>query len=83
MHKELLEKLSKVDKKVFLVMNKGFIFAEILAVIGIIMLYLYNKFYISHDLYLSSLIVFKTSILTAISFVVCGLTVDEIKKQLR
>ena len=79
MRKELLNKLNSVDKKVFKIMNKGINFAEVLAIIGILLLYIYNTYYISYNLYLSSLIVFKTSILIAVSFVVCGFATNEIK----
>ena len=82
MCKKLLNKLNSVDKKVFKIMNKGINFAEILAIIGILLLYIYNTYYISYNLYLSSLIIFKTSILIAVSFVVCGLATNEIKNQL-
>ncbi len=82
MRKELLNKLNSVDKKVFKIMNKGINFAEVLAIIGILLLYIYNTYYISYNLYLSSLIVFKTSILIAVSFVVCGFATNEIKNQL-
>lgn len=82
MRKELLNKLNSIDKKVFKIMNKGINFAEVLAIIGILLLYIYNTYYISYNLYLSSLIVFKTSILIAVSFVVCGFATNEIKNQL-
>lgn len=82
MRKELLNKLNSVDKKVFKIMIKGINFAEVLAIIGILLLYIYNTYYISYNLYLSSLIVFKTSILIAVSFVVCGFATNEIKNQL-
>ena len=82
MRKELLNKLNSVDKKVFKIMIKGINFAEVLAIIGILLLYIYNTYYISYNLYLSSLIVFKTSRLIAVSFVVCGFATNEIKNQL-
>ena len=82
MYQKLLNKLNSVDKKVFPIMHKGIIFAEIIAIISLIIMYIYNKFYISYDLYLSSLILFRTSIIIALSFIICGFAVDEIKKQM-
>ena len=80
MKQEILERLKNIDKKAWKLMEIGIAISEIIAIIGIIILYIYNKYYISYDLYLSGLVVFRTAILVVVASIVCGIAISEIKK---
>lgn len=83
MKEELLKKIKNIDKKTWKLIRIGGIVSKIIAVIGIIILYIYNKYYISYDLYLAGLAVFRTGIIVQVAAIVCGLGINEIKEKNR
>jgi len=80
--------MNKIDfiiknKKIILLLHIFLTISYFISFIGILMLYIYNKFYISIDLYKASIIVFRTGLIAAIFSVICGFAfnkyLDEIK----
>ena len=82
MLKNMLDNIKKLDTKTKIIMKYGYISAFIVSVISGFILFTYEAFYHSPNLYYIGLQVFKISLVIAISFFVCGLVVDTIKKEL-
>ena len=82
MIKKLINNIKNIDKKVLKIMIHGFKFSfSICALSGLISLY-YISTPISHILYNSGIILFKTGLTFASAFFVSGFAIDKIKKQL-
>lgn len=69
------------DKKTMKLMKIFNIVSIIFFFISIIILYIFNKFYISISLYKSSLIIFRTGLLINIFSIICGIIITGIKEQ--
>ena len=70
----------KFDKKILKLMNFFNSLAIIFYFIAIIILYYFNYFYISFDLYDTSLIIFKAGLFINIFSIICGIFITEINK---
>ena len=70
----------KFDSKTIKLMKIFNITSVIVCFISLILLYIFNKFYISLTLYKSSLILFRTGLLINIFSIICGIFVTGIKK---
>lgn len=79
---KLINLYNSIDKKTKILMNNGFIFCFVLAVISSICLLTYNLFYSSITLYYLGFYLFKNSILFASVFFTFGLGFDKLKKEL-
>ena len=82
MFKSIFDTIKKLDPKTKTIMRFGFISAFTVLVISGFILFTYQAFYASPNLYYIGLQVFKISLVIAISSFVCGLVVDTIKKEL-
>ena len=60
----------------------GFKISILICALSIITLLIYYKYYISHDLYEGSIILFRTGLLFAIQFLICGIALTKIKSQM-
>ena len=83
MFKKILDEINTMDKSIFKAVNLGIGGSLLICLISIILLLIYNTYYISPDLYTAGIILFKTSLTFAVSFFVCGIAIDTIKKQLQ
>ena len=70
----------KFDSKTVKLMKNFNITSVITCFISLILLYIFNEFYISISLYKCSLILFRTGLLINISSIICGIFVTELKK---
>ena len=79
---KLINSIKNIDKKILKIMFLGFKFSFIICIISclISLCYIFNP--ISHIIYISGIILFKTSITFAVSFFICAVAMDKIKKQL-
>ena len=82
MIKTLLENIKNIDKKTFKIMDYTFKASFVVCIISSIIALAYILNPISHVIYASGIILFKTSITFAVSFFICAFAIDKIKKQL-
>ena len=82
MLKFIKEKIGNLEGLIKKIMKYGFYFSFILCMISASILFTYQRFYAMPDLYYIGLSLFKTSLTFAISFFICGIAVDRIKKQM-
>lgn len=82
MIKKIINNIKSIDKTVLKIMFSGFKFSFIICIIScaISLYYILNP--ISHILYNSGIILFKTGLTFASAFFICGFAIDKIKKQL-
>lgn len=69
----------KFDDKILKIIKYCFIVSLFICTISIIIMLIYNTYYISHDLYLSGIILFKTSLTIAIGSIICAIVINTIK----
>ena len=70
----------KIDKKIIKLMNFFNSLAIIFYFIAFVVLYYFNYFYISFDLYDASLIIFKSGLFINIFSIICGIFITEVNK---
>lgn len=81
MIKKLMDIITTIDKKIITIMFYGFTFSFIICIIACIISIFYMLNPISHILYSSGIILFKTGITFASTFFICAFAIDKIKKQ--
>lgn len=72
-------KILKFDNETLKIIKYCFLLSLFFCTISIIIMLIYNTYYISHDLYLSGLILFRTSLTIAIGSVICAIVINTIK----
>jgi hypothetical protein len=82
MLKQLIDNIKNIDKKVFKIMIFGFKCSFIVCFLSSIISLSYILNPISHILFDSGIILFKTGLTFASAFFVCAFAMDKIKKQL-
>lgn len=82
MIKMIMNKLKNLDIEVRAIMLNGFKFAFAFCILATIILAIYDFFYMSPTLYLAGTILFKTSLMFFVDFVILGFGFDTIKKQM-
>ena len=82
MIKELINNIKSIDKKILGIMISGLKFSFIICVISCAIALYYISNPISHIVYNSGIILFKTGLTFASAFFVCGFAIDKIKKQI-
>lgn len=82
MIKKIIENVKNIEKSILKIMFSGLKVSFIIYMLSafVSLLYIINP--ISHLLYESGLILFKTSITFAVSFFICAFAMDKIKKQM-
>ena len=78
----LIDKVKNLDKQVFKIMNTGFIFSFILCIISALSLITYKMFYTLPGLFYGGISLFRTGLIFACTFFICGIGFDTIKKEL-
>lgn len=81
MLKMLIDKFVSLEKNVKKIMKYGFLFSFLVCVIAMVLLLSYELFS-SPDLYYIGLSVFQLSLFFAVEFIICGIAIDTIKKQM-
>lgn len=82
MFKSIINLFSELDVKIKKIMRYGFIFSLCFCLIATIILLTYETVYASPDLYYIGLQMIQTGLCFIIEFIICGIAVDKIKKQL-
>ena len=81
MIKMIINKFKNLDDKVKTIMINGFKFSFIFCILSIFILNVYN-FYMLPTLYYSGTLLFKTSLMFFVDFLILGIGFDTIKKQM-
>ncbi len=82
MIKNFINSIKNIEKDVLKIMLSGFKFSFMICIISCIILLLYKFNPISHILYDSGIILFKTGLTFGVMFFVCAFVIDKIKKQI-
>lgn len=81
MLEKIINKFKNLDDKVKKIMVNGFKFAFLFCIFSAIILLIYD-FYTIPILYYSGTILFKTSLMFFVDFIILGIGFDTIKKQM-
>ena len=81
MIKKIIDNFKNLDDKVKNIMIKGFKFSFVFCIVSILVLLCYNLYMIP-ILYYSGTILFKTSLMFFVDFIILGIGFDTIKKQM-
>lgn len=76
-----MNKLKTLDKKIKKIMHIGFIFSFILCIIAILSLFTYEFFYSNPPLFYIGISLFRTSLMFACTFFICGIGFDTIRNE--
>lgn len=82
MFKKILDTFKNLEKLTYKIMKSGLKFCFAICVTAIITLLIYDLFFTIPQLYYTGITLFKLSLIFGIEFIVCGFSVDTIKKQL-
>ena len=80
MIKNFITNVKNIEKDVLKIMFKGLRFSLVVCIISGIFSLLYIINPISHILYDSGIILFKTGLTFAVTFFICAFAIDKIKK---
>ena len=78
----LINKINGFDLKTKKIMSSGFKFSFIICILSCIILFTYETFYNIPFLFYIGLSLFRTSLMFGITFFICALGFDTIKKEL-
>ena len=82
MIKKIITNIKNIDKSILKIMFAGLKFSLIICIISCILSLTYILNPISHIIYYSGIILFKTGLTFGIMFFVCAFAMDKIKKQI-
>ena len=82
MVKKVIDNFRNIEKDIIKIMMSGFKFSLIVGIISGIVSLLYILNPISHILYDSGIILFKTGLTFAVTFFISAFAMDKIKKQM-
>ncbi|MBR3132923.1 MAG: hypothetical protein IKG42_02430 [Clostridia bacterium] len=82
MFQNIIDLIEKIDKKILNIINIGLHIGFIICIIGIILLAIHYKIYISPNLYFIGIGVFKLGLWTAVSFIICGVGLWCVKERM-
>ena len=78
----LIDKFKNLDKKVHSLMIHGFSFSFVLSFIAIFLLITYDFFYSLPILFYIGMSLFKTSLSFLVTFIICSIGFDTLKKEM-
>ena len=80
--KSIINSFKNLDKLTYKIMKYGLKACFGICIISIIILFTYQTLFTSPSLYHIGLSLFKLSLTFSIEFIICGIVVDSIKKQI-
>lgn len=81
MIKILIDKIKNLDKQIKKIMHIGFIFSFFITIMAVLSLFTYETFYTIPTLFYAGISLFRTSLMFACTFFICGIGFDTIKKE--
>ncbi len=82
MIKMIRNKFENLDLKVKNIMKYGFTFSLLFCLFSILILYTYHTTYTIPLIFTIGTILFKSSLMFFVDFLICGIAFDSIKKQM-
>ena len=82
MIKSIIKIFKNLDKLTNKIMNYGLHICAGICIFAVAILFTYETIFSSPDLFYMALALFKLGTIFAIEFIVCGIVVDSIKKQI-
>jgi len=79
---KLLNIIKNFDKNISKIVQFGFIFCFILCMIAVSILFTYESIYSLPILFYIGYSLFKSSLMFSVTFLICGISFDKIKKEL-
>jgi len=76
----LIKDIREIDKSILAFMLKGLRFSAGISFVSLLILFVFSTYPISFTSLYSSLILFRTGIMFAVGFFICGFVVDKLKK---
>lgn len=83
MIQNIVNKLKRMDKKIIKLIDIGQMIFFLVSVLGVLLLLIHYKMYISAELYQIGIEIFKIGIIGAVSVVVCSCGLWIIKQEMR
>lgn len=80
--KNIINSFKTLDKLTYKIMRYGLKVCFIICIVSTIILLTYQTIFLSPTLYYIGLSLFRLSLIFSIEFIICGLVVDSIKKQI-
>ncbi len=74
----IISNYKKLDNRIKIIMKNGFIFSFLFCILSILILYIYHKLNTYPILFSIGAILFKTSLMFFMDFIICGLAFDKI-----
>lgn len=78
----IINKFKNLDLKVKNIMKYGFIFSLLICLFATLILFTYHQLYTIPIIFTIGTILFKTSLMFFVDFIICGVAFDTIKKQM-
>lgn len=82
MKQMIINKFKNMDVKIKNIMKYGFTFSLLFCLFSILILYTYHQLYTVPLIFTVGTILFKTSLMFFVDFLICGIAFDTIKKQI-
>lgn len=70
------------DKKTIRILNTLIVFSNIICLIGIIVMYIHYKYFISSDLFLAAIIIFRTGLFGSCFSIMSALVLNKYKEEI-
>lgn len=78
-----IKDLFDLDDHILKIIQFGLKISILICAISIVVLLIYRTFYISHDLYEGGIILFRTGLLFAVQFLICGIAINKISRDMK
>ncbi len=75
-----INELFDIDDAICIIIKKGFIFSLLICIIALLIFYYYNIYFLNYIYHDISFILFRTGIIFAIGFFICGVATNKIAK---
>lgn len=80
--KKIIDSFKNLDEITYKIMKYGLKTCFVICIVSTIILFTYETLFASPNLYHIGLSLFRLSLTFGIEFIICGIVVDSIKKQL-
>lgn len=79
---DIIKKIKRMDKKIIKIVDIGLWISFLISILGIIVLCVHYKMYISAELYYIGIEIFKIGLIGAVSLIVCSCGLWLVKEEL-
>lgn len=77
----IIDSFKNLDSKTKSIMEYGFTFSLLFCLFSTLILFTYHSFYTIPIIFTVGTILFKSSLMLFVDFIICGLAFDKIKKE--